>query len=109
MTEWLRKEVPLGEVAVHFHQDGQLVGSLDALGDHAHADVLGERQDRTHDLFGFAAHVKVCDKRPVDLQGIDREQVEVAQRGVPDSEVIPIRGAQEVGPDEPTVLFLRRQ
>ena len=75
VAEWPRKEVPLGEWAVHFLQEGQLVVSLDPFGDHGHADVLGKRQDCSHDRLGFGALVDVLDKRPVDLEGIDGESV----------------------------------
>ena len=74
----LRKEVPLGEFAVQFLQKLQLIGGLDAFGDDAHADVLGQSHDCTHDFLGFAARVEIRYERPVDLEGIDRELMKVA-------------------------------
>ena len=75
MAERPRKEMPLGERAFHFLQEGQLAGSFHPFGDDGHADVFGERHDRSYDRFGFRALLDVLDKRPVDLQAIDGESV----------------------------------
>src|SRR5437773_1908900 len=54
---------------------------LGALGDDVHAEVVGERDDRFQDHRAGAA-AGGADERLVDLDGVERETLQIGQRGM---------------------------
>ena len=65
-----------------------LLGGLDALGHDRHAEQVGELDDREDDGVARAILFQVGDEALVDLDDVDREALEVGERGVAGSEVV---------------------
>ena len=78
----------LAEVAAEREQLGELVGGLDPLGDDRHLEALAEADDRAGDRGLAAVDPDPVDERAVDLEHVDREARQVAQRGVAGAEVV---------------------
>src|SRR3990172_6063643 len=79
--------VPLPQLAPQLAQNVHLRLALDSLCDRRHAQALAEPDDRADDLrvlLGIAEHVH---ERTVDLEDVDREPVEVAERRETGAEV----------------------
>src|SRR5207253_2490240 len=84
----------LGEVealrvrAAQLAQSLDLLGSLDALDDDALAEVLRERDDGGENVRAARIERVLREERAVDLDGINREAVQVAERRVAGAEVV---------------------
>src|SRR5688572_14294404 len=73
----------LDEVAAERPQGVELHGTLDALGDHGEVERVGE-VDHAADHGAVAGRrTEAGHERPVELQDVDRQAVELAQRRVP--------------------------
>ena len=83
-----REQVALHLVAVVAAQQIELLARLHPLGDHLELQALGERDDRLRDRGVVGVGRDVLDERLVDLEGADREALEVAERGVAGPEVV---------------------
>ena len=83
-----REQVSLAEPAAQREQGVALLGPFDALGDHVEAERLGHRQDREHDAAIGALVRDAADERPVDLQALGRELLEIGQVRVRAAEVV---------------------
>ena len=83
-----REVVALGEVAAERLEVAPGVLGLDALGDDAQAEVVGEVDRGAHDrgVGGVDGHLD--HERLVDLDHVDREPLEVGQRRVAGAEVV---------------------
>src|SRR5439155_17500250 len=84
--DWPAEEVALHLVAAPLGQVGQLVGGLDAFGGDLEAEAVAEGDDGGDDRVRAAG--KLGDERPVDLEGVDRQAVQVAEAAVTGSEVV---------------------
>ena len=82
------EEVALGDVAAEGAQRGELVGRFDALGDDDHPERVRHRGDALHDRRGALVAAQAQDERPVDLEHVDREAVQVRERRVAGAEVV---------------------
>src|SRR6516162_6548836 len=69
-------------------QQFRVLGALDAFGHRAQPEALGEADQMTQKDLVFRAVGKVLNKRPIDLHDVDRESLQVPQRGVPGAKVI---------------------
>jgi hypothetical protein len=81
-------QVALELVAVVVQQEPELLLRLDALGDHAQSEAVRHQDDSRGDRRVVRVCRQVVHKRAVDLQPVDPESLEVAQRGVPRAEVV---------------------
>src|SRR5215213_9674774 len=84
----MREQIPLHQVAAQVPQRTQLLGTLDALRDDAQTQRLSQAHDGVDDrgLLGVAA--QPVDERAVDLQVVEPEPLEVAERRVARPEVV---------------------
>ncbi|HEX2160444.1 MAG TPA: hypothetical protein VHF88_01320 [Thermoleophilaceae bacterium] len=90
--------VALGVDAAEVAEGIGLGGGLDALGDGADAERLGELEDRLDDGVVLAAGVHAGDEGAVDLEDVDGQQVaQVAQGRVADAEVVDREADAELG------------
>jgi hypothetical protein len=83
-----REVVALREVAAQPTQAFELVGGLDPLRDHVHAEAVRQRHDRPDDLLVAFLRGRAAHERLVDLDGVEREAVQVAERGIAGPEVV---------------------
>ena len=81
-------QVALAAGAAEPAQDGDLLGSLDALGDDLEVEGAAELDDRPGQHGPVAALADPVDERLVDLEDVDREPLEVAERRVARPEVV---------------------
>ena len=83
-----REEVALGLVAVERDQRDELLLGLDAFGGDAQAERVGQTDDRRDDRGVAGIGAEAAHERTVDLHGVDREPLQVAERGVAGAEVV---------------------
>ena len=76
-----REEVALGMRAPEALEFARLGWGLDAFGDHAGLERAGEREDAFDDRRAIGEQ-QACHERAVDLERVDRQLVQVAQRRV---------------------------
>ena len=81
-------EEALPAVAPQGAELDRLFSQLDALGHRVRPQGAGEVDDRRDQGRCRRAPVKLVDEAPVDLDGVDRERSEVAERRVPGAEVV---------------------
>lgn len=80
-----RKQETLAGLTSELAQTGKLVGGFDALGLHTHVNALGERHDDPDDL---RLRGDLVDERPVDLERVGWQPLQIVQRRVAGAEVI---------------------
>ena len=81
----------LGVLAIELLQPLDLIHRLDAFGDHVEAQLGSERDDGTDDRhlrMRHAAIVGHLHERGGDLDGVEREAVQVAERGMTGAEIV---------------------
>jgi hypothetical protein len=92
-------EVPLDqvgtadEIALHLvaglaRQEGALGLRLHPFRDDRNVEGTREAQDRADDLGRLGSGLKVGDEAAVDLDLVERERLEIGQRGVPGAEIV---------------------
>ena len=79
---------PLGPGAAQAAEDGELLLGLDALGGDLEAERVGHGHDRGDERGVVGVGAEPVDERSVDLHGVDREPLEVAERRVAGAEVV---------------------
>src|SRR5438105_15801035 len=84
----MREEEPLNETAPEPVQGGRLGGRLDALGDHLDAEISSEQQDGLDDPPVLLVRAHRPDEARIDLEKVDREPVQIAERAVSGPEVV---------------------
>nr|GFB67140.1 hypothetical protein [Tanacetum cinerariifolium] len=82
------ERVSLHFVAAVFAQEFQLFVGFHALRDDRQVEAVGHGDDRAGDLCVLFAGRQTVDEGAVDLQHIDRELLEVVQRGIAGAEVV---------------------
>src|SRR3954462_15590077 len=80
------EQVALTEVAAQRREHLALVGPLDALRDGLEMERPGDVQDRADERFGVVLAAQPLDEAAVDLQDVDREALQIAQRAVAGAE-----------------------
>src|SRR4029079_3884424 len=78
----------LGPVAPEPAELVELAAGLDPRGHHAQAEGAAQADDGRDDRGVLGVLAQPVDERPVDLQHVDREPLEVAQGGVTGAEVV---------------------
>ena len=68
----------LREGAAHVPEQPELLFRLDAFGDRRETQPANQAEDRTHQLQWPFAGAEMADERPVDLDAVDRQTVEIA-------------------------------
>ena len=74
------QRITLQEVTGQQLQDGRLVFGFDALGDDFHVEAVAKRDDGFQQLPAGRADIELLDERSVDLQAVEFELLQVAQR-----------------------------
>src|SRR5581483_5581878 len=80
--------VALDLIAAELLQEMHLLVVLDALGDHFQAEGVRERDDHRDDVARIAGVAHAHDEAAVDLQDVDRQARQVAERAVAGAEVV---------------------
>ena len=80
--------VALGDVASIAGEHGGGGGGFDAFGDRRQAQGVGEVDDGAHDRCGTGIFGDGGDERAVEFDFVDRQFVEVVQRGVAAAEIV---------------------
>ena len=93
--QWTRKEIALGELAPERPDLPELLLRLDAFGDDRHADLArqlanGDRNLRLSLAIAHASHEAL-----VDLDGVERQLVQVLERRVPGPEIVDMNADAE--------------
>src|SRR5690606_8675010 len=81
-------EIALDDIAAFGAQVGFLFGALDAFGDHLHVQVASELNDDAHDVAVIRILQQIAGEALVDLDLVQRQAPQVAQRGIAGAEVI---------------------
>ena len=86
----MREQEALATRAAQVEQAGALLFGLDAFGDHFQAQRPGQRQHRAHHRGAavLAHRFEFAHERAVDLQRVQREAMQVAQRGLAGAEIV---------------------
>src|SRR5882762_7898393 len=87
-VERVGKQESLHESAAEPVQSGRLGGRLHALGHHLHAQVAPEQEDRLDDAAVLLVRAHRPDEARIDLEQVDGQPVQVAERAVPGAEVV---------------------
>ena len=69
-------------------QDFRFFGGLDALRDGREIRTLGEAEQVAQEHLAFRAAGEIANERAVDLHGIDRQALQMAQRGDAGAEIV---------------------
>src|SRR5512139_4101765 len=88
-----RRQRPAEQMPLHFlapllAQEGQLVPGFHAFGDDAQAQAARQLDYRAHDGGVVGVAVEVAHERAVDLQPVDGEALEIAERRVAGAEIV---------------------
>ena len=86
--ERLGDEEALTELATEPPQERDVPRTLDTLGDHPQAEIVGEIDGRAHDHQVLLVGVHLGDEGPVDLQLVERQPLLMRERGVAGAEVV---------------------
>src|SRR4051812_1779594 len=78
----------LPEVAAERPQFGELQRRLDALGRHRQAERVTQSHDRGDDRGVVGIVTEAVDEGAVDLEGVDRQRLQVAERRMSGAEVV---------------------
>ncbi len=73
-------QVSLYELAVHRFDLRKLLGRFHALGNHRDVQIMGQQQDHPDNLLVLTVLAHVLDKGTVDLEPVDRQPVQIAER-----------------------------
>ena len=82
-SERLGEQKALSIAATNVSQLSQLTARLDTFSDDVRSNASRQRDDALDDGGLLMFGVEAADKRPIDLERVDREPVELAQRRVP--------------------------
>src|SRR6266480_5628448 len=88
-------------------QHGCVLGVLDAFGDRAQAETLGEAEQVAQKNAISRAVREISDKRAVDLYNVHRQALQVSQRGMPGAEIVERDATAGItqGVDKPDALL----
>jgi len=81
-------EVTPGSVAFQLAQAAELLRGFDRFGDRGKPEGVGEVDRRPGNHGCRPGGSEINDECAVELQGVDREPVEIGERGVPGAEVV---------------------
>ena len=89
------KQIALHIGATHRRKQPPLVLCFNTLGSRRHAEIPGKRDDRLDNRHGVIFLVQTRDERPVDLDLVERQLPQIAQRRVPGAKVVKRDGNAE--------------
>src|SRR5581483_11274328 len=69
-------------------QIANLCCGFDALGEHRHAELVPERDDRAADACGTRVGADVLDEAAVDLELVERKLAQIAQARIAGAEIV---------------------
>src|SRR6267154_1557020 len=84
----LADEITLHRVAALLGEEAELLLGLDALGDDRHFQAVAEVDDGANDRRRLRAAAEVHDEGAVDLDLVERERLQIAQRGIAAAEIV---------------------
>src|SRR5690348_257869 len=87
-SDRLVEEEALTELAAEILQAVELLLQLDPFGDRLQLQRLAERDYRARECGFRIAPADVIDERLVDFENVDREALQIAERGVPGAEIV---------------------
>ena len=82
-SERLGEQKALSVAATHVSQASQLTARLDTFSDDVRSNASRQPDNALDDGGLLTLGAEVADKRPIDLERVDREPVKIAQRRVP--------------------------
>ncbi len=91
MVDRLGEQVALGALAPELPEQIQLVLCFDALRNYLKTQMVGKHYDDSNDFMCLGVAVHTGNKCPVDLQSVDSETLQSAERGVASAEVVDIQ------------------
>ena len=80
--------VALKGVAAFFPQKGRLVGGFHSFRHYLHLEAVGQGDDGDHHRPVIVVGGDVVDESPIDLEAVDGEALQIAQRRIAGAEVI---------------------
>ena len=102
MIGGFREVVALGESAVEAFQQVYLFFSFRSFRDSDHSEILGQHDDDPDDLVAIGVAVHARDECAIDLQRIDRELLQAAERRISGTEIIHAQANAEALSSEST-------
>src|SRR5258705_288808 len=84
----LADEIALHRVAPLVGEEGELLLGFDAFGYDRHLEPMAEADHRADDRGRLRVAPEIHDKGAVDLDLVERERLQVAQRGIPAAEIV---------------------
>src|ERR1700692_3674763 len=82
------EEIALHRVAAHFREEAELLLGLHALGDDRHFETMAKADHGAHDRGRLRVASEIDDKVAVDLDLVERERLQIGERGIAAAEVI---------------------
>src|SRR5882757_5714709 len=86
--ERLADEIALHCVAAFFRQETELFLGFDTLGDDRHFEAMAEIDDGANDRRRLRVPSEIHDKRAIDLDLVERERLQIAERGIAGTEIV---------------------
>src|SRR6185437_14740539 len=84
----LADQVALHGVAAFVGEEGELFQGLDSLGHQRHAEAVAEVDDGGDDRGRLRIAAEIDDEGAVDLDLVERERLQIAQRGIARAEIV---------------------
>src|SRR5581483_2215996 len=81
-------QIALDAEALLFGQKGELIGGLDPFGNDRQAESPSEPDDGADDLLCLTAILEIGHERPVNLELIEGEGLEIGKRGIAGAEIV---------------------
>jgi len=90
------EEVTLEEADAFVAQDRRLLFLLDPFGDDRQVEALGQADEVAQEDLVLGVGREVAHERAVDLDSVDRELLQMTQRGKPGAEIVECHAAAEI-------------
>ena len=81
-------QIALHRVAAFLGEEGELLLGLDALGDDRHFEAVAEADHGADDRGRLRIAAEIDDEGAVDLDLVERERLQIAQRGIAAAEIV---------------------
>src|SRR3984957_19715407 len=82
------EEIALHRIAAHFREEPELLLGLHALCDDRHFETMAKADYGAHDRGRLRIASEIDDKGAVDLDLVERERLQIGQRGVAAAEIV---------------------
>src|SRR6478752_3759237 len=84
----LAEQIALHPIAAFMRQETELLRGFDALGDDRHFEAMAEVDDGADDCRRLRIFAEIDDEVAVNLDLVERERLQIAQRGVAAAEIV---------------------